>query len=434
MLLKKTLLSAGIFLLSYNVTYAIDLNIASIDSGHIEVMKKLSADFEQANPDIKLHWHTFNEGSLRMRVISDIAAGGGHYDVMTIGMYETPIWAKRGWLSQLTPSASYQVNDLLPAVRDGLSYENKLYAAPFYGESSMLMYRKDLVSKAGFKIGDRPTWSKIEAIAKAVNDPQNNVYGICLRGKAGWGDSGAIISTIANSFGARWFDMNWNPQLTSAPWIKAVNFYVNLLKKYGPPTPEKNSFPELLSMTKEGKCAMWIDASVAASFLLDKKTSPHADQFAFAQSPYSVTPKGANWLWAWAFAVPNSTKKQEAAQRFINWATSKNYIELVASKYGWGSIPTGTRTSTYQNPHFLEVSGRFASSEMEAINSANPDDSTLEPSPYKGVQFVAIPEFVSIGGVMAQKVSQALQGQVSVESALESSQKFAEREIRRAGY
>ncbi|MGX9418230.1 ABC transporter substrate-binding protein [Vibrio sp. WJH972] len=411
-----------------------ELNIATIDSGHISVMKKLTSEFEADYPDIALNWHVYNEGSLRMRVIADIASQAGNYDVMTIGMYETPIWAERGWLKTLTPSKAYQLDDMLPAIRDGLSYQDKLYAAPFYGESSMIMYRKDLVEKAGMSINDRPTWDHIRDVAKAIHDPSNEIYGICLRGKSGWGDNGAIISTILNSFGGRWFDMDWQPQITSRAWKQAINFYIDLLNDYGPPNSQNNSFPEILSLMQEGKCGMWIDASVAGSFVTDKKKAKFADQMAFAQSPVKATSKGANWLWAWAFAIPEGTKKADAAQKFINWATSKQYIELVASREGWGSIPTGTRTSTYENPEFLKVAGQFAEAELKAIKSANPLDSTMLPSPYTGVQFVAIPEFVSIGGVTMQKISEALAGDTSVEQALYSSQKYAEREVRRAGY
>lgn len=429
----KTITIAAFAALSLQAN-AMDLNIATLDNGHMIAMQKLGGEFEKQYPDIKLKWHVFNEGSLRMRVIADIASKGGNYDVMTIGMYETPIWAKRQWLTELKPSTDYDVDDILPAVRNGLSYSGKFYAAPFYAESSMIMYRKDLVAAAGMQISDRPSWQHIEEVAKAIHNPAKGVYGICLRGKSGWGDNGAFLSTLVNSFGGQWFNMNWQPQITSPEWKKAVNFYVNLLKNYGPPQSEKNSFNEILSLMKEGKCGMWIDASVAASFLLDKETTKYADQFAFAQSPTEVTDRGANWLWAWAFAIPNGTKHPAEAQTFINWATSKGYINLVAQKSGWGHVPTGTRTSTYQNPEFLKVSGRFADAELKAINSADPVNNTLPPSPYAGVQYVAIPEFVSIGGLTAQKVSEALAGKISVEDALNQSQKYAEREMRKAGY
>ena len=325
---------------------ATELVIATVNNGHMIEMEKLGKNFEQANPDIHLKWVTLEEGVLRQRVTTDIATKGGQFDVMTIGMYETPIWGKKGWLKPLKTDAAYDVDDLLPAMRNGLSVDGKLFAAPFYGESSMLMYRKDLTDKAGIKFSDRPTWDQVREAASKINDPANGVYGICLRGKPGWGDNMAFLSTMANSYGAQWFDMKWKPQLQSKPWKDAVTNYVDLLTKYGPPGSSANSFNEILALYNEGKCGMWIDATIAASFITDPKQSKVADKVAFAQSPYAVTTKGANWLWAWALAIPASTKNADAAQKFISWATSKEYIQLVAKTNGWAHVPTGTRKST----------------------------------------------------------------------------------------
>ena len=330
-------------------------------------------------------------------------------------------------------SGDYDVEDILPSIRGGLSYKDTLYAAPFYGESSMVMYRKDLVKNAGMEINDRDSWDHIRDVAAAVHDPSNGVYGMCLRGKAGWGDNMAFMSTMANSFGARWFDEDWKPQLESAEWKSAVNFYVDLLNKYGPPGASSNSFNENLALFNEGKCGMWIDATIAASFVTDPKQSKVADQVGFAQSPYKVTEKGANWLWAWSLAIPAATKNADAAQTFIRWATSKEYIELVGNKNGWAAVPTGTRTSTYENPKF-QAAAVFAEAELKAINSANPADSTLKPSPYVGVQFAAIPEFQAIGTTTGQMVSGALAGSMTVDQALKSANVSADRQMRQAGY
>ena len=214
---------------------AVELVIATVNNGHMIEMEKLSKNFEAANPGITLKWVTLEEGVLRQRVTTDIATKGGQFDVMTIGMYETPIWGKKGWLTELKGDASYDADDILPAMRNGLSVDGKMYAAPFYGESSMLMYRKDLTDKAGIKFANRPTWNDVRDAAAKIHDPKNGVYGICLRGKPGWGDNMAFLSTMANSFGAQWFDMSWKPQLESKPWKEAVTFYVDLLTKYGPP-------------------------------------------------------------------------------------------------------------------------------------------------------------------------------------------------------
>jgi sorbitol/mannitol transport system substrate-binding protein len=429
MKLKATLtVAVGLFIASAGAE-ATDLVIATVNNGHMIEMQKLTPFFEKAYPDIKVKWVTLEEGVLRQRVTTDIATKGGQFDVMTIGMYETPIWGKKGWLTEIKPDAAYDIDDLLPPIRNGLSVDGKLYAAPFYGESSMLMYRKDLADKAGVTFAERPTWAQVKDAAAKMNDPKAGVYGICLRGKPGWGDNMAFITTMVNSYGGQWFDMGWKPQLESKPWHDAIVDYVDLLKKYGPPGSSANSFNEILALYNEGKCAMWIDATIAASFITDPKQSKVADKVAFAQGPYSATQKGANWLWAWALAIPAGTKNADAAQKFINWATSKDYIELVAKEKGWGAVPTGTRKSTYANPEFLKAA-KFADAEKKAIDSANANDSTLPKSPYVGVQFAAIPEFQAIGIAVGQQMSSALAGKVSVDEALKASQVAAEREMK----
>ena len=426
-------LCAAVLCVSNTALAATDLVIATVNNGHMIEMQKLSKFFEQANPDIKLKWVTLEEGVLRQRMTTDIATKGGQFDVMTIGMYETPIWAKKDWLIPIKPDAAYDVEDLLPSIRDGLSLNGKLYAAPFYGESSMIMYRSDLVKKAGMTIEDRPTWAHIRAVAAKIHDPANGVYGICLRGKPGWGDNMALITTMANSFGGQLFDMKWQPQFTSKPWKDAVGTYVDLLKNFGPPGSSSNSFNEILALYNEGKCGMWIDATIAASFITDPKQSKVADKVAFAQSPVAVTERGANWLWAWSLAIPKSSKQPDAAQKFINWATSKEYIKLVAKEAGWASVPTGTRKSTYASPEFVKAA-KFAAAEGKAIATGRPNQSTLPPSPYIGVQFASIPEFQAIGVAAGQQMTSALLGKVTVDQALEITQQAADREMRKGGY
>lgn len=426
-------LCVGLFY-TINPAFAVtELVIATVNNGHMIEMQKLGKFFEQANPEIKLKWVTLEEGVLRQRMTTDIATKGGQFDLMTIGMYETPIWAKKDWLLPIKVDAAYDIDDLLPTIREGLSVNGVMYAAPFYGESSMIMYRSDLVKKAGMTIEDRPTWEHLSNVAAKIHDPAKGVYGICLRGKPGWGDNMALITTMVNSYGGQVFDMAWRPQFNSKPWKDAVTMYVDLLKNYGPPGSSSNSFNEILAMFNEGKCGIWIDATIAASFISDPKQSKVADKVAFAQAPSAVTERGANWLWAWSLAIPKSSKNPEAAQKFINWATSKDYVKLVAREAGWISVPTGTRKSTYANPEFIKVA-KFAAAEGKAIATSSPKNNTLLPSPYAGVQYAAIPEFPSIGIAAGQQITSALLGKQSVEQALNMAQQAAEREMRKAGY
>lgn len=410
------------------------VTIATVNNGDMITMQKLSHVFEEQNPDIKLRWVVLQENVLRQRVTTDIATNGGQFDIMTIGTYEVPIWAKRGWLAPLNNlPASYDVNDLLGPVRKGLSYKNTLYALPFYAESSMTYYRTDLFKKAGLKMPEHPTYKQIEKFAKAINDPKNDVYGICLRGKAGWGENMAYVSTLVNTFGGRWFNEKWHTEINSPPWHKAVSYYVNLLKNYGPPGAVSNGFNENLALFANGHCGMWIDATVAAGMLFDPKQSKVSNELGFAQAPTAVTPKGSHWLWSWALAIPKSSKSKAAAEKFITWATSKQYIKLVAKDNGWVAVPPGTRKSTYENPNYLKAAP-FAKFVLNAIDTADPTDATLKPVPYSGVQYVAIPEFQAIGTQVGQDIAGALTGSMSVNKALKTAQETTSRTMRRAGY
>lgn len=430
---KATLTMAACMAMAATAQSATDIVIATVNNGHMIVMQKLTPKFEKAHPDIKVKWVVLEEGELRSRVTADIATKGGKFDVMTIGLYETPLWGKKGWLNELAFNDAYDVDDLLPPMRAGLTVDESLYAAPFYGESSMLIYRKDLTDKAGIVIPERPTWEQVRAAAAKIHDPKGGVYGICLRGKPGWGENMAIVTTMVNSFGGQWFDMDWKPQLESKPWKEAVSFYSELSKKYGPANASANGFNEILALYKAGKCGMWIDATIAASFILDPRQSRVAGKVAFAQAPYGVTPKGASWLWAWALAIPAGTKNAAAAQTFISWATSKEYIRLVAETEGWANVPTGTRKSTYANPEFMKVAS-FAGAELKAINSVNFNEATLPKSPYAGIQFAAIPEYQAIGNATGRQLSALLSGKSTVDKALKEAQTEADREMRKAGY
>ncbi|WP_126977789.1 ABC transporter substrate-binding protein [Frigidibacter oleivorans] len=409
------------------------ITVATVNNGDMIRMQGLMADFEEKHPDIDVEWVTLEENVLRQRVTTDIATKGGQYDVLTIGTYEVPIWGKQGWLVSLNDlPAEYDADDILPAIRNGLTIDGELYAAPFYGESSMVMYRTDLMEQAGLTMPEAPTWDFIKEAAAAMTDKQNEVYGICLRGKAGWGENMAFLTAMANSYGARWFDMDWQPQFDGEAWKATLTDYLDLMNNYGPPGAANNGFNENLALFQQGKCGMWIDATVAASFVTNAAESTVADKVGFALAPDKGLGKRGNWLWAWNLAIPAGSQKVDAAKAFVAWATSKDYLALVAEEEGWANVPPGTRTSLYENPEYQKVP--FANMTLESINAADPTAPTVDEVPYVGVQFVAIPEFQGIGTAVGQQFSAALAGTVSAEQALQSAQQLTEREMKKAGY
>lgn len=408
------------------------ITVATVNNGDMIRMQGLMDDFYAKHPDIKVEWVTLEENELRQRVTTDIATKGGQFDVLTIGTYEVPIWGKQGWLVGLNDlPAEYDVDDLLPAIRGGLTVDGTLYAAPFYGESSMVMYRTDLMEKAGLTMPEAPTWADIKAAAAAMTDKDAGIYGICLRGKAGWGENMAFLTAMSNSFGAKWFDMDWKPQFDQQPWKDTLTFYLDLMNNYGPPGASNNGFNENLALFQQGKCGMWIDATVAASFVTGKDSTV-ADKVGFALAPDNGLGKRGNWLWAWSLGIPAGTQKADAAKAFVNWATNKDYLALVASKEGWANVPPGTRTSLYENPEYQKVP--FAKMTLDSINAADPTKPTVDPVPYVGVQFVAIPEFQGIGTAVGQQFSAVLAGTTSLEDGLAAAQQLTEREMTKAGY
>ncbi|PLW75945.1 sugar ABC transporter substrate-binding protein [Cohaesibacter celericrescens] len=428
----RTLLSACAIGALATTAMAETLTIATVNNGDMIRMQKLTGDFTKKTGH-EVEWVTLEENVLRQRVTTDISAKGGQFDIMTIGMYETPIWAKNGWLVALDDfSADYDTDDILPAMRGGLSLDGTLYAAPFYGESSMIMYRTDLMEAAGLEMPEAPTWDFVAKAARAMTDKDKEIYGICLRGKAGWGENMAFLTATSNAFGARWFDENWKPQFDSEEWATTLNFYINLMTEAGPPGASNNGFNENLSLFQQGKCGMWIDATVAASFVTNPKDSTVADKVGFALAPDTGLGKRGNWLWAWALGIPAGTQKEAAAKEFIQWATSKEYIELVAANEGWANVPPGARTSLYENENYKSVP--FAEMTLKSILSADPNNPTVKPVPYVGVQFAAIPEFAGIATQVGQEFSAALAGQQTAEEALAKAQALTADEMEAAGY
>jgi len=409
------------------------LTVATVNNSDMIIMQSLSPRFE-AETGIEVKWVVLEENALRQRVTTDIATGGGQFDVITIGAYETPMWGAQNWLVPVEDLGDdYDYDDLFEPLKNSLSANGTLYAVPFYGESSFTFFRSDLFEDAGLTMPEAPSYEKIRDLAGQLHDPDNEQYGICLRGKPGWGENMAYVNTVINTFGGRWFDMDWEPQLTSPEWKNAIQFYVDLLNDYGPPGASSNGHNESRALFASGHCAIWIDATSAAGYIFNPADSEVAEVTAFTKSPVAEVENGSSWSWSWALAIPTSSKKVEMAKQFLKWATSREYITMVGEVEGWTVVPPGTRSSTYETEAYLEAAP-FATYTRDAILSADPMNPTRDPVPYTGVQFVAIPEFQGIGTQVGQSIAAALAGQMTVDEALQSAQDATRRTMEQAGY
>jgi sorbitol/mannitol transport system substrate-binding protein len=409
------------------------LTVAIVNNPFMEDIAKLTPSLFTAKTGIKVKYTIPEEGKLREIITRDVSGGGGQFDVIMIGPYEAPQFGQNGWLKDLTPyatkDASYQVDDLIPAVKNALSAGGKQYASPFYAESSFVMYRKDVLDSKGITMPERPTWDQIADIARTVDSDE--MAGICLRGKPGWGDLGASFTTVLNTFGGTWWSSTPDGQVDQAqidqPEFKeALQFYVDLVQDAGEDDAANASFNECLTQYQEGKVAMWYDATVAAGSL-EADDSPVKGKNGYALAPVKET-EASGWLWTWALAIPENSPDPDTAWKYISWATGPDYIKAAGTKIsgGWAAIPPGTRLSTYEIPQYQEAAKAFAQLTLDAMQAAPIDNPGTTPRPgLPGVQYVGIPQFQDVGNRCTEQFSSAISGQTSVDAALEACQQIA---------
>ncbi|MFD6697946.1 MULTISPECIES: ABC transporter substrate-binding protein [unclassified Microbacterium] len=392
-------------------------------------LQKLTADNFTKQTGIKVNFTVMPENDVRGKISQEFSSQAGQYDVATLSNYEIPFYSKNGWLAPLSDYVSkdktFDQSDILPAYTASLTGEDgKLYGEPFYGESSFLMYRKDVFEKAGLKISDHPTWTEVADLAAKLDGAEPGMKGICLRGQPSWGQLGGALTTVVNTYGGTWFDKDWNAKVDSPEFKAATDFYVNLVREHGEAGAAQSGYTECLNNLTQGKVAMWYDATAAAG-TIEADDSPIKGKVGYVAAPVEKT-KASGWLWTWSWGMQAASKKKDAAWKFISWSSSKEYEQLVADKLGWARVPSGKRASTFDNPDF-QAAAPFYAAERWAIENADPKNPGLQPRPAVGIQFVGIPEYADLGTSVTQDISAAIAGQTTVADALAKGQIAAQK-------
>jgi sorbitol/mannitol transport system substrate-binding protein len=405
------------------------INVLMVNNPQMVELQKLTAKHFTKKTGIKVNFTTLPENDVRDKISQDFANQAGQYDVATISNYEAPIYAKNEWLkpldTYLKKDPGFDQQDILPPVRESLKGEDgKTYAEPFYGESSFLMYRKDVFEKKNLKMPAKPTWPQVADLAAKADGAEKGMSGICLRGLPGWGEVMAPLTTVVNTFGGTWFDKDYKAKLTDPGFTKATEFYVDLVRKHGESGATQSGFAECLNNMTQGKSAMWYDATSGAGSLEAEK-SPVKGKIGYAPAP-TVKTDSSGWLYSWAWGLQKASRNQDKAWKFISWASSKEYERLVGKEFGWANVPAGKRTSTYELPEYRKTAGAFGEVTRKAISEADPRDPGVQQRPTIGIQFVDIPEFSDLGTKVSQEISAAIAGRQSVAEALRKSQKLAE--------
>ena len=188
----------------------VTLNLATVNNGQMKDMEKLKTEYETANPGTTVNFQVMEEGDLRSAVTADVASGAGQYDVVTIGAYETPQWGANGWLVDLTENL---------AVRHGLRRQRPPPAGPRRPHQRRQAVRGAVLrrvvdphvqqggrwTRPASPSRENPTWQEVADAAKKLKTA--DMAGICMRGKPGWGDLFAPLTTVVQTFGGNWYDM-----------------------------------------------------------------------------------------------------------------------------------------------------------------------------------------------------------------------------------
>ncbi|MEU9126234.1 sugar ABC transporter substrate-binding protein [Streptomyces sp. NPDC048506] len=405
------------------------INVLMVNNPQMKEVQKLTPEHFTEETGIKVNFTVLPENDVRDKVGLDFSSPAGMYDVATISNYEVPLYAKNKWLLPLDGHASqdpaFEQADVLTPMRESLTADDgKLYAEPFYGESSFLMYRKDVFAAKGLTMPAHPTWQQVADLAAKADGAKPAMKGICLRGQPGWGELIAPLSTVVNTFGGTWFTKDWKAQLTSSGFASATEFYVDLVRKHGESGAADYGYSECLDDFSHGGTAMWYDSTAAAGSL-EAADSPVKGKVGYAPAPVEKT-TSSGWLYTWAWGVRKASAQPDDAWKFVSWASGKEYQRLVGRTSGWANVPDGTRASTYANPHYRAAASAFADVARKAISGADPRHPGLQPRPTIGIQFVDIPEFADLGTQVSNEISNAIAGAQSVDKALRTSQALAE--------
>ncbi|WP_130858985.1 ABC transporter substrate-binding protein [Gracilibacillus phocaeensis] len=415
------------------------VKVATVNNPDMVIMEELSSQFTEET-GIEVEFTVLPEEELRQKVTQDINLGTDVYDVVTASNFNIPTWAEQGHVESLETyfdsmtedeQAEYDRGDLIEPVLDSVTYNEELYGLPFYSESMMLFYRKDLFDDAGLEMPDEPTWDEVREFAVELHDPSNNMNGIVLRGLTGWGQNMVIMNPILNAFGARWYDEDWNAQFETPEMKAAFEFYKDILSEAGQPEPVTTGYTEALALMSGEEAAMWMDASVSGA-TFESEDSNVQDKIGYAKAP-SDERGNTGGIGGWALALTSSSENKENAFQFLTWVTSKAYIDLIAEEHGWEQVLPGTRESTYQNEEYLEAAP-FAEATIDSMRNATYNEPAVDPVPYRGALYLQMPEYADLGTQISQELAAYLAGQKDIDETLAACQRIAEELAVNAGY
>ncbi|MCI8639697.1 MAG: sugar ABC transporter substrate-binding protein [Coprococcus sp.] len=416
-----------------------EIKVASVNNDAMVIMEELSKKYTEET-GTKVTFTILSENEIRSKITQDVGLGGGEYDLVTLGTSDMGTYLDNGWTEALDPmfdalsdeeKSEYDLDDVFQSVRTSCSSETKgLAALPFYSESTMICYNKEIFEEKKLTMPENPTWEDIYDLASKCDDKANGVAGIAIRGLAGYGENMYIFGSIMNAFGGQYYDMDWNATYDTPEVKEAWEFY-NKLLTVAEDSPTTCGYTECLNLFAQGKAAIYYDATVSAGTFA-KDDSAVKGKVGYAPAP-TAKKENTGTIGGWGIGITAGSKNKDAAFDFLRWATSKEYVKLVQEEKGFPSTPSGTRVSTYENQEYLDACD-FAATTRIAIETADAIHPAIEDTPYTGNSLPNLPEYSSWGETLAAELASYVSGQKDLDACLADCQSAIDSAAEEGGY
>ena len=400
-----------------------EITVAVIPASYFDNLIAIAPQFE-ALTGVKVRFDKVPPGQIRQKSLLDLSSKTATYATHAADPMYFPLYASNKWVdpldrylsdASLTDNAWFRYEDILKAWRDADSYEGKPYGIPYDGEVTVQVYRKDLYDAKGLKAAD--TFEEYAKNAAAINDPNNRVYGMALRGFAGAGQNMYIYPSIFREFGGSWFQGN-KVVVNTPEAVRALDWYVDVLSKYAPPAVRNWNWPDIADAFSQGTLGCYIDAHSSAAVLMNPEKSKVIGKFAFARWPKGPSGKRVTSIWNWGFPINAALneRQKKATWLFVTWAASSETQARTSWKFAGAAKRSGiNRTSLWRSPEFLAMTKDIGPNFVDAAIQSLEQDTDVEWRP-------RVPQWPAIGETMATAIQTALVGQKKSKDALDEAQ------------
>ena len=395
---------------------------------HYNAAMKVIPEFEDLT-GIKVEVDMLQYVKMHEKQVLEMSKPEGDYDVIALVCMWKSEYATGDMLLQLEPffedpelaAPNYDFDDLVPAYVDNTGRVggekiymggpgSKLYALPFGAETSILVYRTDLFEDHKLKVPE--TYDEVRAAAKYFAENVEGVYGLTMRGASGHQATHGYL-LHADPFGAKVFNADWEPILTSPESIATLEFMKEMVK-YGPPGITGFGYDGQCNAFLEGIAAMYIDNNAIAAATRDPEKSKVVGKVGFALHPRQKNRLSETG--GFGIGIPANAKNPEAAFLFIQWLTMKEQDKKVVEA---GGAPF--RMSTLNDPDLQATHPEFKVM-LEQLPHADPDWRPI------------IPEWGEINQTIGVAVNQVLTGEKEPMEAMEAITEPLETIVRKGGY